>query len=104
MPRAWYPVSVSVRFRNGMRLVRGALSSVYGARAEIVDALAIVVGWSSVTYGLAEFFGRPEIYPFAFGLFLLSVVGWGHLRYLFTVGMYTLSRDEEPPKRGRRVD
>lgn len=103
MPRAWSRANVSARLLNGIRLLRGAGSTVYGARAEILDSLVIVVGWGAVTYALAAFFGRSEIYPFSIGLFLLSIAGWGHLRHLFTIGLYTLSRDEEPPKRTRRT-
>lgn len=63
--------------------------------AEILHALAIGGGWALVTWGVAALL-VPEVWPISGGLFLLSLAGWGHLRTLFTRGVYTLTRT--PPR------
>jgi hypothetical protein len=61
-----------------------------------LHALAIVGGWTLVTYGLAALLA-PEVWPISGGLFLLSIAGWGHLRVLFTAGCYALLRVGKSP-------
>jgi hypothetical protein len=63
--------------------------------AVALHALAIVAGWTFVTWGIADLL-VPEVWPLSAGLFLLSLAGWGHLRVLFTGGVYTLSRRPKP--------
>lgn len=57
----------------------------------MLHGLAIVGGWASLTHGVAAL-TVPEAWPISFGLFLLSLAGWGHLRVLFGVGAYALSK------------
>lgn len=52
---------------------------------------SIVGGWYLLTRGLAELL-VPEVWFISGGLFLLSVAGWGHLRVLFSAGVYALKR------------
>ena len=60
--------------------------------AVALHGLAIIAGWAFVTWGIADLL----IWPLSAGLFLLSLAGWGHLRVLFTGGVYTLSRRPKP--------
>lgn len=93
----WSRGSIVTGARSVGAKIAGAARALFGVQAEILDALAIVVGWCALTYGLASVFEMWELYPISLGLFLLSIVGWGHLRKIFTVGLYTLSRDDAPP-------
>lgn len=52
---------------------------------------SIVGGWALVTYGLASL-TVPEVWPLSGGLALLSLAGWGHLRQIVSLGLYTLTR------------
>lgn len=59
-----------------------------------LHCVAIVAGWALVTYGLASL-TVPEVWPLSGGLALLSLAGWGHLRQIVSLGLYTLSRKPE---------
>lgn len=51
----------------------------------------ILGGWALLTWGLARLL-VPEVWLISGGLSLLSLAGWGHLRLLFTVGVYALKK------------
>lgn len=61
--------------------------------ARTLHVLAIVGGWAALTQGVA-LLTSPATYWISLGLFGLSVAGWGHLRVLATVGIYTLRRKD----------
>ena len=67
---------------------------------EALQALSILAAWGLVTFGLASLLWW-QVWPMSIGLFLFSLVGWGHLRVVFGRGLYTLSRDVKA-KRVRR--
>ncbi len=60
---------------------------------EALQAVAIVVGWALVTFGLASLW-RWELWPLSFGVLTLSIVGWRYLGEIFWKGLYTLSRKD----------
>lgn len=70
---------------------RALALAVVGAWRPILHACAIVGGWALLTAGVASLL-VPEVWLISGGLFLLSLVGWGHLRVLFAAGIYALSR------------
>lgn len=72
------------------RYVEAAKASV----APALHALSILCGWALLTHGIASL-TAPEAWPLSGGLFLLSLAGWGHLRVLFTAGLYALSKAGE---------
>lgn len=79
----------------GAALVDGVaqlLASAWKARAALLHALAIMLGWALLTAGVARLAPSDVTWLVSGGLFFLSVAGWGHLRMLFVVGLYTLSR------------
>lgn len=55
---------------------------------------AIVGGWALLTHGVASL-TVPEAWPLSGGLFLLSLAGWGHLRQIAVMGLYTIDRGPE---------
>ena len=59
---------------------------------ELLQAVGILAGWASLTWGLASLLVW-QVWPISFGLLLLSVVGWKHMATLFGEGLYTLSRN-----------
>ena len=59
-------------------------------------ASAILGGWGLVTAGAASLL-VPEVWPISGGLFLLSLAGWGHLRVVFSAGVYALVRAGRSP-------
>lgn len=65
--------------------------------AEGVMVLTIVSGWFLVLWAIVEFTNRWEVWPLGWGLFLLSIAGWGFLRELFVQGLYTLSQKNDAP-------
>ena len=67
---------------------------------EAMQSVAIVTGWSLVTFGIASLW-RWEAWPLSFGVLILSLVGWSHLRHVFGEGLYALSRpDSKKVNRG----
>ncbi len=68
-----------------------ALAAVLGAWAEILDGLGIIAGWALLTWGLASLLVW-EVWLLSGGVFVLSIVGWKHLRTIFTEGLYPLMR------------
>lgn len=68
-----------------------AFDGLWANRAALLHAGAILGGWALLTAGLASLL-VPEVWLISGGLFLLSLAGWGHLRVLFGVGLYTLRR------------
>jgi hypothetical protein len=63
-------------------------------KASALHALAILAGWALVTWGAASLLVW-QVWPLSAGLLCLSLAGWGHLRVVFTVGLYTLKRRAE---------
>lgn len=72
--------------------VRAAAAAAWGVRAEALHVACILGGWTLVTAGLSRMLPPVEVWLLSGGLFLLSVAGWGHLRTLFAVGVYALTR------------
>lgn len=64
---------------------------IFGFWPEALQVLAILSGWGLVTFGVASLLVW-QVWPISLGLFLLSIVGWGHMRMLFGKGLYKLSR------------
>lgn len=60
-------------------------------RGEILHSLAILGGWTLVSWGLASLLVW-QAWPISGGLLLLSLAGWGHLRVVFHSGLYRLTR------------
>ncbi len=58
-------------------------------------ASAIVGGWGLVTWGVVSL-TVWQAWPISGGLFLLSCAGWGHLRVVFSAGLYALMRAGRP--------
>lgn len=61
--------------------------------AEILQLVAIVVGWLLVTRGVVAL-STPKVWPISIGLLLLSVAGWGYLATFFWCGLYKLTHSE----------
>jgi hypothetical protein len=76
------------------RVVAWAIRTVWGARAAVLHCSAVVLGWASVTWGVAALL-VPEVWQISLGLFLLSLAGWGHLRVVFASGVYALHRKKD---------
>ena len=53
-------------------------------------ASVILGGWGLVTWGVASL-TVWQSWPISGGLFLLSLAGWGHLRIVFSAGVYALA-------------
>lgn len=66
--------------------------AVWSVRAELLHNGAIVFGWTLVTWGVATLIDVWQVWPISGGLLLLSLAGWGHLRVLFSAGIYALTR------------
>ena len=64
--------------------------------AEIAAALALLVGWSLITWAIASFSRTWQVWPLSAGLFLLSLFGWKYFGVMARDGLYTLTRE---PKR-----
>jgi hypothetical protein len=63
---------------------------------EISAALALLAGWSLITWSIASFSRTWQVWPLSAGLLLLSLFGW---RFFYTMardGLYALTRE---PKR-----
>lgn len=58
---------------------------------ELLTGLALVAGWTLLTFGIAELVSELA-WPISGGLLLLSLCGWGFLKDLFTEGLYVLSQ------------
>lgn len=69
------------------------------ARAEVLAALSLVLGWLLLTSAIAEFAPRRFVWLVSGGLFSLSCFGWGPLFVLARFGLYHATRDEKA-KRG----
>ena len=66
---------------------------------EGLHALAILVGWVLVTWGVASLLVW-QVWPLSGGLFLLSLAGWEHLRDLFGEGVYEAYQSDVKNRRG----
>lgn len=67
---------------------------------EALQAVSILAGWALMTFGIASL-STWQVWPISIGLLLFSLVGWGHLRFIFGKGIYTLSRNRNPKKVAR---
>jgi hypothetical protein len=73
-----------------------AFGAAWRIRAEVMLSLALMLGWASLTMGVARL-TSPIAWFFSIGVLLLSLCGWGMLAQLCWKGLYVLSR-----KRGGR--
>jgi hypothetical protein len=73
------------------------VASLWNARAEILLTLAMLSGWSLLTYGIVQL-TTPKVWPLSGGLLLLACCGWRMLWTIASYGLYGLTREQ---KRGR---
>lgn len=86
-----------------IRRVSGSVGAlvrkVWAARAEHLQALAVLLGWGLLWWGLSDVLARwlsPRgIQAVGLGLLVLSCVGWKVLRILATIGLYGLSKADK---------
>jgi hypothetical protein len=64
------------------------------ARAELLAALAFVVGWLLLTDAIARVTVTPLAWRVSIGLLAISLGGWKPLAQMIWHGLYVLSRDE----------
>lgn len=70
------------------------LAVIRGAAADMLLSLAILVGWTLLTLGIASVAGgrARTVYLISAGVFLLSLAGWKLLYRLAADGLYVLTR------------
>jgi hypothetical protein len=72
--------------------VIAAFRAVVAARAELLTAIAILLGWAFLTSAIAVL-ARPDVvWRASAGLFLLSLCGWKFLYAILSNGLYKLTR------------
>lgn len=71
--------------------------SLLAARAELLTALAFVVGWLLLTDAIARVTSTPLVWRVSIGLLAMSLGGWKMLIQMIWHGLYVLSRDEDKP-------
>lgn len=64
---------------------------------EILTAVAALVGWLLVTWGLAELL-IVWVWPISLGALLLGLAGWRFVWQLLVDGLYVLSKPDETKK------
>lgn len=66
--------------------------AIWELRAELLAALAGMLGWLFVTAAVAELLPPRVVYFASAGLFLLTLFGWGFLYTIAKSGLYALTR------------
>lgn len=61
--------------------------------AELLTALALLLGWTLVTYACAGIWRPRIVWPLSAGLLLFSSAGWSLIRALVTDGLYALTKE-----------
>lgn len=74
-----------------LAVVRAALRTV--PWAELAAALALIGGWTLLTWALASFTRTWQVWPASGGLFLMSLFGWRYFGVMARDGLYTLTRE-----------
>jgi hypothetical protein len=68
--------------------------SIAKARAELLVAAAVIVGWAAITSGVAQIVRPDVVWRVSAGSLFLSLCGWRLLGRVASHGLYTLSRDK----------
>jgi len=91
--RFWDRIPVRRPLRSWIRL-REAAAAIRRGGAELLLSLAILIGWTLLTLGIAALAGDRArvVYLLSAGLFLLSLAGWRLLGELAWKGLYVLTR------------
>lgn len=93
--RHWSEGSIAqdgaVAAANARRRLRDVVSAVWRIRSELLVAIALLAGWSLITYGVAAL-TAPIAWAFSSGLLLMLLCGWRLLWRVFSDGLYDLSR------------
>lgn len=63
---------------------------------ELGAAMALLAGWSLLSWAIASLTRTWEVWPISAGIFLLSLFGWRYLYVMARDGLYALTR--EPPR------
>jgi hypothetical protein len=74
--------------------------SLLTARAELLTALAFVVGWLLLTDAIARVMVTPLAWRVSIGLLAISLGGWKLFLTMIVNGLYALTRDEAGLKGG----
>lgn len=76
------------------RLQRARVALAAWPWAELAAALALLAGWTLLTWGVAAL-TVWQVWPISAGLFLVSLFGW---RFFYTMardGLYALTREKK---------
>jgi hypothetical protein len=81
------------------RITGRVASRAWSARAEVLTAAALLLGWCLVTSAVAAL-TSPLAWRFSLGLLALSLAGWRLFLRLVLEGFYVLTLDEQRGRRG----
>ena len=88
-----------IAIRRVVWRVERVAQKAWAARAEHLQALAVLLGWGLLWWGLSDVLARwlsPRgIQAIGLGVLVLSCVGWKVLRILATIGLYGLSKADK---------
>ena len=84
----------SARWHRVERRVAAVIAAVWDGRAELVQAVVLLLGWVLVTRAIAQLTRPTVVWDISIGVLLLSICGWKFLGLLFWRGLYSINQDK----------